>query len=449
MIPPLPLVAGLIHAAVGPRPGVAAPPQAPDAIAAALVAVALVVVVAQLLGELAQRWHQPRVIGEIVGGILLGPSLLGAVAPGLEALLFGGAVRSQLNLLGQLGLVLFMFLVGLELNPRLLQGRLPLASRITAVGVLLPLVLGVGLALALEAWQPQLLPGDRSLPGALFLGTAMAITAFPVLARILRDRGLMAQPLGALAITVAALDDVLAWLLLAVVVAVSRAGLAWGALASLLGTALWALLLLVGLRPLRRWLEARCRAGHELGPLLQALLFGGALLSGAVTDWLGVHLIFGAFLWGLAMPRYEPLRRRLELRLEAVVLQLLLPLFFAVSGLNTRLGSLHTPALVAAALLVLLVAVAGKFVGTWAMARLSGVPGREAQALGWLMNTRGLTELVVLNVGLGLGVISDELFTIGVLMALVTTAMAGPLLARLGYGHGRAAGVYASRPDRL
>jgi Kef-type K+ transport system membrane component KefB len=404
-----------------------------DGLITALVAVALIVVVAQLLGELLQRWGQPRVIGEILGGIALGPSLLGAVAPGLEARLFNPAVLAQLNLLGQLGLALFMFLIGLELNPSLLRGRLPLASRITAVGVALPLVLGVGLALVLERWLPDLLPGDTTLAGALFMGTAMAITAFPVLARILRERGLTRQPLGALTITVAAIDDLLSWILLAAVVAFARSGSGWGALQPLLLTGLWALLLLVGLRPLRGWLERHYRHRRQLGPLLQVSLFSGALLSGAVTEWIGVHLIFGAFLWGLAMPRYEPLRRRLELRLEAVVLQLMLPLFFAISGLNTRLNALDTPVLWAATALVLLVAVGGKFLGTWATARLSGVPSREAQALGWLANTRGLTELVILNVGLSLGVISTTLFSIGVLMAIATTLMTGPLLERLGY----------------
>jgi Kef-type K+ transport system membrane component KefB len=409
------------------------PATASGGLTTALVAVALIVVVAQLLGELLQRWGQPRVIGEILGGIALGPSLLGAVAPGLEAQLFSPAVIAQLNLLGQLGLALFMFLIGLELNPTLLRGRLPLASRITAVGVALPLLLGIGLALLLERWLPDLLPGDNTLAGALFMGTAMAITAFPVLARILRERGLIRQPLGALTITVAAIDDLLSWILLAAVVAFARSGSGWGALQPLLLTGLWALLLLVGLRPLRGWLERYYRRHRQLGPLLQVSLFSGALLSGAVTEWIGVHLIFGAFLWGLAMPRYEPLRRRLELRLEEVVLQLMLPLFFAISGLNTRLNSLDTPVLWAATALVLLVAVGGKFLGTWATARLSGVASREAQALGWLANTRGLTELVILNVGLSLGVISTALFSIGVLMAITTTLMTGPLLERLGY----------------
>ena len=405
----------------------------PDTLTNALVAVALIVLVAQLLGALLERLGQPRVIGEILGGIALGPSLLGALAPGLEQALFGPAVRPQLNLLGQLGLALFMFLIGLELNPALLQGRLPLASRITVVGIALPLALGVGLAELLERWLPELLPGEHSLAGALFMGTAMAITAFPVLARILQERDLIRQPLGALAISVAAIDDLFSWVLLAAVVAFARSGSAWGALVPLLLTAAWAALLLVGLQPLRRRLERHLTRRQELGPLLQVGLMAGALLSGAVTEAIGVHLIFGAFLWGLAMPRQAALQQLLELRLHAVVLQMMLPLFFAVSGLNTQLRVLTSPDLLLATLVVLLVAVAGKFLGAWATARLSGVPPREAQALGWLVNTRGLTELVILNVGLSLGVISTELFSIGVVMAIVTTLMTGPLLERLGY----------------
>jgi len=410
----------------------------------ALVAVALIVLVAQLLGALLERWGQPRVIGEILGGIALGPSLLGAVAPGLEQALFGPAVRPQLNLLGQLGLALFMFLIGLELNPALLQGRLPLASRITLVGIALPMALGVGLSELLERWLPDLLPGDHSLAGALFMGTAMAITAFPVLARILQERGLIGQPLGALTISVAAIDDLVSWILLAAVVAFARSGSGWGALQPLMLTALWALLLLVGLRPLRRRLERHVQRGGGLGPLLQVGLMAGALLSGAVTEAIGVHLIFGAFLWGLAMPRQAALQQLLELRLQSVVLQLMLPLFFAISGLNTQFTALNSAELWAATALVLAVAVAGKFAGTWATARLSGVPQREAQALGWLLNTRGLTELVILNVGLSLGVISTTLFSIGVLMAIATTLMTGPLLERLGYARSSASSSTAS-----
>ena len=408
-------------------------PAATHSLATALVATALIVVVAQLLGALLERWGQPRVIGEILGGIALGPSLLGVLSPGLEGLLFSPAVTSQINLLGQIGLALFMFLIGLELNPDLLKERLPLATRITAVGVALPLLLGMGLALVLERWQPELLPGTNSLAGALFMGTAMAITAFPVLARILRERQLIDQPLGALTITVAAIDDLISWILLAAVVAFARAATLWGALQPLLLTLGWALVLLVGLRPARRCLERRFARRAELGPLVQVAILAGALISAAITEAIGVHLIFGAFLWGLAMPRSPALRTHLEARLEGVVLQLMLPLFFAISGLNTQLGSLDSLVLWAVLALVLVVAVGGKFVGTWVTARLSGVPPREAQALGWLVNTRGLTELVILNVGLSLGAISTSLFTIGVLMAVITTVMTGPLLSRLGY----------------
>lgn len=401
--------------------------------AMSLLAVAAVIVVTQVMGSQMARLGQPRVIGEILGGIMLGPSVLGTLAPALEAQLFSPAVVVQLNLLAQIGLTLFMFLIGLELNPAVIGRRLPLASRITSVAMALPLMLGVGLALLLEAWQPDLLPGNRSLAGALFMGTAMAVTAFPVLARILKERGLNSQPLGSLTISVAAIDDLLSWILLATVVVYARSGGFAAALPPLLLTAAWAAFLLLGLRPLRHWLDRQHRQRGALSPTLEVCLLSGALTSAAVTDWIGVHLIFGAFLWGLAMPRNTALHQQLERRLEPVVLQLMLPLFFAISGLSTRLESLNRPALWSAALLVLVVAVAGKFVGAWGMARLGGMPQREAQALGWLMNTRGLAELVILNVGLQLGVISTELFSIGVLMALTTTLMTGPLLARLGY----------------
>jgi len=400
----------------------------------ALLAVVVIIAVAQLLGALAQRIGQPRVMGDIIGGVLLGPSLLGALAPQAFGWLFSAEVRAQINLLAQLGLVLFMFLVGLEINPKILRQRLPLASRLSLVGVVLPLILGVGLATFLESWLPDLIPGEYTPQGVLFMGVAMAITAFPVLARILSERQLLGQPLGILAISAASIDDVVGWSLLAVVSAYSRTGSFRGGLPVLAGTALYGAALLLATAPLRRWLSRRLKTGHPPAELLQTLLLLGALLSGLVTEVIGVHLIFGAFLWGLSLPRDETMRQWLEVRLETVVLRLLLPLFFAISGLNTQIGSLHTPALWVATGLVVATAVAGKFLGVWGVALGSGVPPKEAEALGWLMNTRGLTELVVLNVGLTLGVISGELFTMGVLMALLTTAMAGPMLDRLGYG---------------
>ena len=401
-------------------------------LSAVLVALALVILVSKLLGRLLARFEQPPVIGEIVGGIVLGPSLLGALAPQLQQVVFSPAVLPQLNLLSQLGLILFMFLVGMEVNPEHLLGRAQLAVRISLAGILLPLVLGVALAFGLETFLPDLLPGERTVPGMLFMGTAMAITAFPVLSRLLKERGLLGLPLGQLVITCAAIDDVVSWVLLAAVVSFTRFGSGFGALPALVGTLAWALILLVGLRPMMGRLEAHYRQARQLSPFLLSLLFAGAILSSVVTDWIGVHYIFGAFLFGLALPRYGPLLRRLQLHTEDLVLTVLLPVFFAMSGLNTRIGSLDRPLLWLALVAVLAVAIGGKFLGCWAMARQGGVPPAEAQAVGWLMNTRGLTELVILNVALSLGVISTTLFTMMVVMALVTTAMASPLLTRLG-----------------
>jgi len=400
-----------------------------------LIDLALIIVFTKLIGGFVGRFGQPPVIGEIIGGIALGPSLLGWLWPQSQNLLFNAEVMHQLDLISQLGLILFMFLIGLELNPAHLRGKIPLASRVSIAGILLPLLLGAALARGFEIWLPELLPGENQLAGILFMGTAMAITAFPVLARILRDRQLLTKPLGQLVITCAAVDDLLGWVLLAAVVSFSRSGSPLGALPALVYTSLWAVTLLFVLRPLMARLEAHYRKARRLGPLLMALVFAGAILSAVVTEQTGVHYIFGAFLFGLAIPRYGPLIRRLRLHIEEIVLTLLLPVFFAISGLRTQMGSINGPQLFWALAAVLLVAIAGKFLGTWALARQGGLPQKEAVALGWLMNTRGLTELVILNVGLSLGVISPTLFTLMVLMALITTAMAGPLLHQLGYSN--------------
>ena len=399
-----------------------------------LVDVALIILVSKMLGGLIARFGQPPVIGEIIGGIVLGPSLLGWLVPASQAWLFPAPVLQQLDLLSQLGLILFMLLIGMEVRPDQLRSRMPLASRISLIGILLPLALGCGLAEGLRRTLPALLPGGHPFAGHLFLGTAMAITAFPVLARILKDRGLLSQPLGQLVITCAAVDDLLSWVWLAAVVSLSRASTLVGALPALGWTSLWALVVLVGLRPAMAWLERDVRQHQQLRPMALACVFAGAILSAVVTELTGVHYIFGAFLFGLALPRYGPLMRRIQLHTEQLVLTVLLPVFFATSGLRTSIAVIDSPALLLALAAVLLVAIGGKFIGTAAMARLGGLPAADAQAVGWLMNTRGLTELVILNVGLSLGVISASLFTLMVLMALITTAMAGPLLERLGYG---------------
>lgn len=402
--------------------------------------VALIILVSKILGGLIAKIGQPPVIGEIIGGILLGPSLLGWLVPKSGALLFPPSVLHQLDLLSQLGLILFMLLIGMEVKADHLRSRMPLASRISLIGILLPLLLGCLLAEGFRHTLPALLPGDHPFAGHLFLGTAMAITAFPVLARILKDRGLLKLPLGQLVITCAAVDDLLSWVLLAAVVSLSRSSTLAGALPALGFTSLWAVILLVLLRPAMSWMKRDYHAHRQVRPIVLACVFSGAILSAVITEMTGVHYIFGAFLFGLAIPRYGPLMRKLQLHTEQLVLTVLLPVFFATSGLKTSIGVIDSPQLWLALLAVMLVAIGGKFLGTSVMARLGGLNRGDSQAVGWLMNTRGLTELVILNVGLSLGVISQTLFTLMVLMALITTAMAGPLLERLGYGTAAPAG---------
>lgn len=406
---------------------------APVETAAVFTALAIVILVSQLFGQVLARFGQPRVMGEILGGIALGPSLLGWIAPSLEEQLFGGGILDELTLLGQLGLALFMYLVGLELRPSMLRGQALLAMRISLSGIALPMALGIALAYGLDYWDSSLFPGERTIDGALFMGTAMAITAFPVLAVILKERGLQDQKLGSLSIACAAIDDLFSWVILAGVVAFSRSGSAMACLIPLGLTAAWAFVLLVLLRPVRRLLEQHFESQNEISPLVQGALFSGLLISSVVTDQIGVHFIFGAFLWGLAMPRHSGLQKRLETKLETVVMRLLLPMFFVTSGLETELTTLGRGDLLLISLLVLAVAVVGKYSGTLATARLGGVPPREAKALAWLANTRGMTELVVLNVGLKLGAINTTMFGIGVVMALATTLMTGPMLDRLGF----------------
>ena len=409
--------------------------------AAVFLALAIVIVVSQLFGEALQRLGQPRVMGEILGGIALGPSLLGWIAPQLEQTLFGGGITDELTLLGQLGLALFMYLVGLELKPSMLRGQAVLAMRVSLSGIMVPMALGIGLAYGLDHWETSLFPGERTLDGALFMGTAMAITAFPVLAYILKERNLLNQRLGNLSIACAAMDDLFSWVILAGVVAFARSGNALACLVPLGLTAAWAFVLLVVLRPMTRKLQEHFERNQGFTPFVQGALFAGLLVSSVITDWIGVHLIFGAFLWGLAMPRHNALHRGMETRLETVVMRLLLPMFFVVSGLETELSRLGELNLLFVTGLVLVVAVAGKFSGTWVSARLGGVANKEAQALAWLANTRGMTELVVLNVGLKLGAINATMFGIGVVMAVTTTLMTGPMLDQLGYGKRRAQSV--------
>lgn len=379
-----------------------------------LLAVALIVVVARGAGILAGRLGQPPVIGEIVAGLGLGPSLLG----GWSAHLFPADTRPLLRLLATLGLVLFMFLVGLEMNlGHLTDRRQRVSAAVAVAGTAVPFALGALLGLALHPTHR----GTDLLPFVLFLGASMSITAFPVLARILQERGLYGTPLGTLAMASAAGDDVLTWATLAVVVAVATSGTGWelpwiGALSVAFG----ALLLLVVRPALARY------ADREAAPGDLALVVAAILACGWATSAIGVHEIFGAFLLGAVFPRgtwADDLRPRLQ-----AMAAVLLPVFFVTTGLNVDLGRVGLQGLWQLGL-ILVVACAGKLLGAVGGARSLGLAGREALALGVLMNTRGLTELVVLNVGLALGVLDGPLFSLLVVMAVVTTVATAPLLA--------------------
>ncbi|HLO83555.1 MAG TPA: cation:proton antiporter [Nostocaceae cyanobacterium] len=392
-----------------------------------LVEVLIVIGLSRLVGLAFKSIKQPLVIGEIVAGIMLGPSLFGFLAPDLAATLFPAETLPFLNVLSQVGLIFFMFLIGLELNPKYLSGQLEIAILTSHVSILAPFSLGTILALLL---YPLVSNASVSFTAfALFLGAAMSITAFPVLARIITENNLQGTRLGTLALTCAAVDDVTAWCLLAMAIAVARHGsIDKYAILTIIESLLYiGFMFTVGRWFLKRLATHYRRAGR-LSQFLLALIYIGVVGSALITELIGIHLIFGAFLLGAAMPKHADLVRELAVKTEDFVLIFLLPVFFASSGLRTQIGLLNRPELWLLCALVLGVAIAGKYIGTYVAARVSGINRREASALGWLMNTRGLTELIVLNIGLDLGVVSPLLFTMLVIMALVTTFMTSPLL---------------------
>jgi Kef-type K+ transport system membrane component KefB len=397
-----------------------------------LVATGVVVGLATLGGLLARKLRQPEVIGQMAAGILLGPSVFGALLPGAQRWLFAPIVLPYLDALAQFGVVFFMFLVGTELAPGSLRRSGPRALTIGHASIAVPFLAGIAVAwLVRDRYQPE---GQGSLPFLLFVGLSFAITAFPVLAGILADRGLLRTPLGATAMTAAGIGDVTAWCLLAVVVALVRGTAVTRALLAVVLTAGFVLVMLGLVRPLLERAVPRAGQGASRAAAMAGLIC--LVLAAAVaTDWIGVHAIFGAFLAGVAMPRGSELVAELIVKIEGITLWLMLPLFFASVGMRTELGTLSGATQWLLCLVIVLVAVVGKMVGAGVAARATGGSTRESLALGTMMSCRGLTELIVLNLGLQLGVLRPELFVMFVVMALLTTAMTGPLL-RLVLGPG-------------
>jgi len=393
-----------------------------------LVALTVIMVTARIVGAVFKRLGQPAVIGEVVGGILLGPSLLGRISPEAAAVLLPAEAAPFLGVISQLGVILYMFLVGLELDLRVLQSRAVVTAAISISSIVVPF--GLGMALAGALFEPLAPAGVGFTSFALFLGVSMAITAFPVMARILGDQGLQRTPMGVVALTCAAINDAIAWCLLAFVVGVTQSTTS-AAVQTLVLTALYIGLMLTAGRRIMAALISRFDQSPRIGERSLALVLVAVLLSAVATEFIGIHAIFGAFLLGAIIPHDSVVARHVTERLEDIVRVMFLPAFFAFTGLRTEIGLVQGVDDWLWCAAIIGVATAGKFGGTVVASKLVGLDWRDSAALGILMNTRGLVELIVLNIGLDLGVISPRLFTMLVIMALVTTMMTAPILSRL------------------
>lgn len=394
-----------------------------------LLQLVIIIVAARIFGAVFLKIGQPRVMGEIVAGIVLGPSVLGLFAPRTMGFLFPASSMDTLKLFSQIGVTLFMFVVGMDLNIEHLRRKAHKAIMVSHASIIMPFLMGAGLSLAL---YPTLRSGETSFTSfALFMGIAMSITAFPVLARILEDRGMSQSPLGSMAITCAAVDDVTAWCLLAVVIAIAQASGLSGSVITIGLTLLFILIMIFVIKPqLGRLIKDRREYSRGLFAVVLAFALGCALL----TETIGIHALFGAFLAGVVMPSSDGFRTFFKDKLETVSSVLLLPLFFAFSGLRMQISLLNDWQSWVICVVVIAVAITGKLGGSMLMARWTGMKWRDSFTLGVLMNTRGLIELIVLNIGYDLGILSARTFAMMILMALVTTFMTGPLLSLVRFG---------------
>jgi len=393
-----------------------------------LLQLAVILAVARLLALVLRKLGQPPVIGEMIAGIVLGPIVFGALAPDLHTWLFPREKLAALEGLSQVGLVLFMFIVGAELRaPAGARERFVAAGWVGTLGVLLPMALGLAIAPALHArFAPA---GVGFWPFALFIAASMAITAFPVMARILKDRGMTRSPIGQLSLASAAIADVLAWIMLALVVALISAHGGWEGFArTIIGLAAIAAIGFGALRPLIGWVLARHAADGRPGGAVLSILLIATCAMAAATEWLGLHPVFGAFLFGACLPRDDRLLDTLIERIEHIAVLMLMPVFFALAGLNTTMDAFTGTGL-SSLLLILAAAIVGKVLGSGGGARIAGLGWQSAFAVGSLMNARGLMELIVMKVGLDAGVIGLEIFTMLMIMAIVTTLMTTPMLS--------------------
>jgi Kef-type K+ transport system membrane component KefB len=391
-----------------------------------LMQIVLIVLVSRAVGKIAAKFGQPSVVGEMIAGILLGPSLLGQLSPAAMTFIFPPASMDTLRMFSQIGVILFMFLVGTDVDLEHLFQKAHTAVLVSHASIIIPFLLGT--TLSLVVYRSMAPPSVPFTAFALFMGVAMSITAFPVLARIVEERGLTHSSLGVMSLGCAAVDDVTAWCILAAVLAIVKADRFGGSILTLLLILTYASVMIVLLKPLLRKLAPANPASRSQYNSWAALILAFALAASLATEVIGVHALFGAFLAGVIIPP-GGLRIFCKERFESVASGLLVPLFFVFTGLRTQINLLNS---VSAWLIfgaVITAAVAGKLGGSMLAARWSGVKWRDSFALGALMNTRGLMELIVLNIGFDLGILSAQIFAILVLMAITTTLMTAPLLS--------------------
>ncbi len=391
-----------------------------------LAQVVTIILVARIFGWICTKIGQPTVIGEMIAGIVLGPSLVGMYFPEFSAVLFPAQSLGNLQFLSQVGLILFMYIVGMELDLTALRSKAHDAVVVSHASIIIPFALGVGLSFFLyDQFAPQAI---QFASFGLFVGIAMSVTAFPVLARIVQERGIHKTKLGTIVITCAAADDVTAWCILAAVIAIVKAGSFLSALYTLILAISYVLLMIKVIRPFLKRIGDLYTSRENLSKPIVAIFFMILIASAYATEAIGIHALFGAFMAGAIMPENVKFRSIFIEKIEDVALVLLLPLFFVFTGLRTEIGLLNDPYLWSVTGLIILVAVTGKFIGSALAAKFVGQNWKDSLAIGALMNTRGLMELVVLNIGYDLGVLSPEIFAMMVIMALLTTFMTGPAL---------------------
>lgn len=390
-----------------------------------------IILVARFFGWIFRKIGQPSVIGEIIAGIVLGPSLLGLYFPEFSIALFPVDSLGNLQFLSQIGLILFMFVIGMELDLKVLKNRANEAVVISHASIVIPFALGIGLAyFVYYRFAPE---GVAFLPFALFMGISMSITAFPVLARIVQERGIHKTRLGAIVITCAAADDITAWCLLAAVIAIVKAGTFVSSLYIILLAAFYVIVMLFVVKPFLKKIGELYGTKDNLNKSVVAIFFLTLIISSYTTEAIGIHALFGAFMTGVIMPDITKFRNVFIEKVEDVSVILLLPLFFVYTGLRTEIGLINDSYLWKVTGFIILVAVVGKFLGSALAAKFVGQNWRDSLTIGALMNTRGLMELIVLNIGLDLKVLTPEVFTMMVIMALVTTFMTGPALNLINY----------------